>query len=177
MKNRRKNQETSGTPAEQPSAAASRRSFFWTLGIALAGIAAFEYAVLAVDFLRPRRRRFRDAAGSIVRAGPVEQFEPDSVTAFPQGKFYLARLKDGGFLAMSRECTHLGCTVPWIAGEHRFVCPCHASAFDINGEVVSPPAPRPLDLYAVRIENGVVKVDVSRPVRRRSFLAEQVTWQ
>ena len=48
--------------------------------------------------------------------------------------------KNGGFLAMSRTCTHLGCTVPWVEDEGRFVCPCHSSVFDINGDVVDPPA-------------------------------------
>ncbi len=147
----------------------SRRSFFWTLGAALGGLAFLEYIVVAADFLRLRKRRALGDVGSIVRAGPVEQFEPETVTAFPQGKFYLARLRGGGFLALSRECTHLGCTVPWIADEHRFVCPCHASAYDINGVVVSPPAPRPLDLYEIRIENGIVKVDLSRRVRRQKL--------
>jgi cytochrome b6-f complex iron-sulfur subunit len=153
----------------------SRRSFFWSLGVALGGLALLEYVVVAADFLRLRRRRALGSAGGIVRAGPVERFEPGSVTAFPQGKFYLARLDDGGFLALSRECTHLGCTVPWIADERRFVCPCHASAYDISGDVVNPPAPRPLDLYEVRIENGIVKVDVSRPVRRRKSEPGQIT--
>jgi cytochrome b6-f complex iron-sulfur subunit len=147
----------------------SRRSFFWTLGLSLGGLALLEYVVVAADFLRLRKRRAVGDTGSIVRAGPVEQFEPGSVTAFPQGKFYLARLAGGGFLALSRECTHLGCTVPWVADERRFVCPCHASAYDINGDVVSPPAPRPLDLFEVRIENGIVKVDVSQRVERESI--------
>ncbi|MHC4765261.1 MAG: QcrA and Rieske domain-containing protein [Planctomycetota bacterium] len=163
-------------PKQQTAEAqGSRRSFFWTLGLSLSSLALLEYIVVAADFLRLRKRRAVGAVGSIVRAGPVEQFEPGSVTAFPQGKFYLARLAGGGFLAMSRECTHLGCTVPWIANEGRFVCPCHASAYDINGDVVSPPAPRPLDLYEVRIENGIVKVDISRPVRRQKFELGQVT--
>jgi cytochrome b6-f complex iron-sulfur subunit len=65
--------------------------------------------------------------------------------------------------------------VPWIADQHRFVCPCHASAYDINGDVVSPPAPRPLDLYAVRIENGIVKVEIGKPVKREAFDDGQVT--
>jgi cytochrome b6-f complex iron-sulfur subunit len=107
-------------------------------------------------------------------AGPVEQFEPGSVTAFPAGRFYLSRLTDGGFLAVSRECTHLGCTVPWIEDEGRFVCPCHASAYDIRGDVLSPPAPRALDLHPVRIENGIVKVDTGRTLKRRAFEASQV---
>ncbi|MHC4946927.1 MAG: QcrA and Rieske domain-containing protein [Planctomycetota bacterium] len=152
----------------------SRRGFFWTLGVALGGIALLESLVVAIDFLRPRRRRATTDDDAIVLAGPVTRFARDSVTAFPAGRFYLARLETGGFLALSRECTHLGCTVPWVAAEHRFVCPCHASAYDITGAVVSPPAPRPLDLYDVRIENGLVKVDVSRPVSRRRFDDGQV---
>jgi len=116
----------------------------------------------------------QDGPGTQV-AGPVERFEPGSVTAFREGHFYLARLEDGGFLALHRKCTHLGCTVPWISDEQRFSCPCHASAFDIRGDVISAPAARPLELFAVRIDNGIVKVDTSKPVRRASFASDQVT--
>ena len=91
-----------------------------------------------------------------------------------QGFFHLTRLADGGFLAVSRECTHLGCTVPWMAEEGRFVCPCHSSAYDIRGDVLSPPAPRALDIHPVRIENGIVKVDTGRTRQRRYFEASQV---
>lgn len=142
----------------------------------LGGVALAEAAWVAVSFLRPRRRRGGDGGGvGLIVAGPVERFEPDSVTAFREGKFYLVRLEDGGFLALHRRCTHLGCTVPWIADDHRFACPCHASVFDIRGNVLSPPAPRALDLFPVRIENGIVKVDTGRPVRRESFEPGQVT--
>ena len=61
------------------------------------------------------------------------------------------------------------CSVPWFEREQRFACPCHASAFDIRGAVVNAPAPRPLDLFAVSVEDGVVKVDTGRLTRRTSF--------
>ena len=93
-----------------------------------------------------------------------------------RGKFYLVRLKDGGFLALSRTCTHLGCSVPWIEKEMKFACPCHGSAFDITGNVVSAPAPRPLDMYPITIENQIIKVDTRKPIRRSSFRVEQVTY-
>jgi len=143
--------------------------------IGLGIVVVLEYLWLFLEFLRPRRSR---AASSrldrIFVAGPTERFAPSSVTPFPGGKFYLVRLEDGGFLAMGRECTHLGCTVPWVAEDGKFVCPCHASAYDITGRVLSPPAPRPLDLFAVRIENDVVKVDLSRRIRRTTFEQDQV---
>jgi cytochrome b6-f complex iron-sulfur subunit len=154
----------------------SRRRFLSKLWPVLGGLALAELVWIVVSFLRPRRSR--TGAGDeteVIVAGPVERFEPDSVTAFREGKFYLVRLEDGGFLALHRKCTHLGCTVPWIADERRFACPCHASVFDIRGDVLGPPAPRALDLFAVRIENGIVKVDTSRPIRRDSFEPGQVT--
>lgn len=152
----------------------SRRAFLWKAWIGLAAVGAAELIWVVIDFLRPRPiRGEREAA--VITAGPAEAFEPDSVTAFPQGKFYLVRLQDGGFLAVSRECTHLGCTVPWVEEEHRFVCPCHSSAFDIHGEVVNPPAPRALDLFEVRIENRIVKVNTANLRRRDAFDPAQVT--
>jgi cytochrome b6-f complex iron-sulfur subunit len=171
MSGRRKKKETS----EVASDPASRRSFFWKIWLALGGLFILESIWVIVDFLRPRGSRAASDRESVVVAGPIERFEVNSVTAFQKGKFYLARMESGGFLAMSRECTHLGCTVPWVDEEKRFVCPCHASAYDIKGNVVSPPAPRALDLYAVRIENGIVKVDTSRAIVRSSFDANQVT--
>jgi cytochrome b6-f complex iron-sulfur subunit len=137
-------------------------------------VALAEVTWVVLSFLRPRAERPALTDG-IVTAGAVDDFSPGTVTAFPGGKFYLVRLDDGGFLALHRQCTHLGCTVPWDEATARFICPCHASTFDLRGDVVAPPAPRALDLFPIRIENGIVKVDVSRPIRRSLFDPAQVT--
>lgn len=150
-----------------------RRHFLQWLGAGLGLVAIGEGIWVALSFLRPRRRQAA-AATALVICGRVEDFAPGSVTPFPAGKFYLARLEEGGFMALHRECTHLGCTVPWSRTEGRFVCPCHASTFDISGQVLAAPAPRPLDLLAVRIENGVIKVDTRQRRTRTEFRADQV---
>jgi len=147
----------------------TRRGFLGRLWLLLCGVALVEAVWIVAEFLRPRGRRDAGSDGAaIFVAGPIERFRPGTVTAFPEGRFYLARLEDGGFLALNRECTHLGCTVPWVADEKRFICPCHASSFDIRGDVLSPPAPRPLDIFPVRIENDIVKVELGEPVRRKT---------
>jgi len=154
----------------------TRRRFLTWLWVGLGGLILVEYVWLVIEFLRPRGRSLTDKTDAvIVEAGPIERFDPGTVTAVPAGRFYLARLSDGGFLALSRECTHLGCTVPWNQEEQKFICPCHASAFDIRGDVLGGPAPRALDVFAVRIENEIVKIDVSRPIRRESFAVSQLT--
>ena len=153
----------------------SRRSFLARAMRVLGGLALLQAGWITVSTLVSRQRPGPDDLTSGMRvAGPVDRFKPGSVTAFADGEFYLVRLDDGGFLAMHRKCTHLGCSVPWIADEQRFACPCHASAFDIHGDVLNAPAPRPLDLFPVAIEDGIVSVDTGRPMRRTEFELTQV---
>ena len=153
----------------------SRRSFLNKLWIGLGLVALAEVVAVVFAFLRSNKSKAREADfNAMVTAGAVNKFEPNSVTAFVRGRFYLARLEDGGFLALSRKCTHLGCTVPWVEKEMKFACPCHASAFDITGDVINSPAPRPLDIYPIFIENNVVKVDTSKPMKRNQFEVSQV---
>lgn len=155
----------------------SRRGFFKTLWWVTGGVVLAEGLWVISDLLGNRNAAIQPSEKStLVVAGPADRFAPGSVTPFPEGKFYLVRLADGGFLALSRKCTHLGCTVPWDKETKRFVCPCHASAFNIQGEVLSPPSPRPLDTFAVRIENKMVKVDVRAAQKREKFSTDQVQY-
>ena len=136
-----------------------------------------EFIAVAMAFLRPgKSTSLQDGGDGVVVGGSVDKFVPNTVTAFVRGRFYLACLEDGGFLALSSKCTHLGCTLPWVEKEHKFVCPCHASAFDITGNVISAPAPRALDMHAVTIENNVVKVDTGKLQKRAEFNKQQVAY-
>lgn len=149
-----------------------RRRLLGRIWAVLGAAAGLQTGWIALSFLRPRRAA--SEPGALFVAGPVDRFAPGTVTALPERQAYVARLKDGGFLALHRECTHLGCTVPWDSATERFACPCHGSSFDITGAVVAAPAPRPLDFYPVRVENGLVKVELQRRQRRAAFDRSQV---
>jgi cytochrome b6-f complex iron-sulfur subunit len=165
------------TEEKKSEAESNRRSFLNILWIILGGVALVEFVAVVFAFLRPRKSKARgEDSDLIVTAGTVERFTPKSVTAFVRGKFYLARLEDGGFLALSRTCTHLGCTVPWVEKEMKFACPCHGSVFDISGNVINAPAPRELDIYPITIENKMIKVDTRKPIKRSTFRVEQVIY-
>lgn len=155
----------------------SRRTFLTRLWACLGLLALVEWVVVGVAFLRRgKAEQASRNSDATVTCGHVENYQSGTVTAFVRGRFYLARLKDGGFMAISRQCTHLGCTVPWIEEEKRFACPCHASVFDITGTVINAPAPRALDIYAVTIENNIVSVDVRQPIQRSEFKKEQAVY-
>jgi cytochrome b6-f complex iron-sulfur subunit len=67
-------------------------------------------------------------------------------------------LSDGKLHALSLICTHLGCIVSWQSDQMRFLCPCHASIFDVNGTVLGGPAPRPLPSYEAKVSGNTVIV-------------------
>jgi cytochrome b6-f complex iron-sulfur subunit len=161
-------------PAIEPAAPA-RRDFLGRVGKGLGILAGVELLAVVVAYLAPARGGAA-RGGALVVAGPVAEFTPSSVRAFPGGRFYLVRLADGGFLALSSRCTHLGCMVPWDGKQRVFPCPCHASRFDDRGDVLAPPATRALDLFPVVIEGGIVKVDTSRRIERARFEPGQVTY-
>jgi cytochrome b6-f complex iron-sulfur subunit len=61
-------------------------------------------------------------------------------------------------IALKSRCTHQGCTVKWDLDNNKFACPCHGSAYNKKGEVVSGPAEKPLEIYEVKEEEGLVLV-------------------
>jgi menaquinol-cytochrome c reductase iron-sulfur subunit len=67
---------------------------------------------------------------------------------------WVVQLPDQKIVAFGPQCTHLGCAYHWEEATGEFLCPCHSSVFSLSGAVVSGPAPRPLDRYDVKIENG-----------------------
>jgi cytochrome b6-f complex iron-sulfur subunit len=154
----------------------TRRDFFGLAWKGLGILAGLEAMGMITAYIFSGKNRNVMAPKQLFEAGPVDSFGKNTVSAFMGGRFYLARQQDGGFIALSLRCTHLGCAVSWEERQKRFICPCHSSAFDINGEVLNPPAARALDYYPVLIENGVVKVDIGTLKERNSFRKDQLIY-
>lgn len=154
--------------------AVSRRSFL-KLGISALGAAALlELGGASLLYLRPQETAV--SFGKVIKVGPVEAFPPGSVTEFTNGRFFLVRGEDGGFLAIYRRCPHLGCTVHWVTEDNQFHCPCHAARFDAHGDYNNPPVPRPLDTFAIIINEEGVIVDTSAIQQREQFAPEQLAY-
>ncbi len=58
--------------------------------------------------------------------------------------------------AFSNLCTHLSCRVTWKDDNQEYECPCHNAIFDIDGNVVSGPPPKPLSVFETKVEDGVL---------------------
>jgi Rieske Fe-S protein len=75
------------------------------------------------------------------------------------GSCWLVRAaEDGPIRAFSTVCPHLGCGVDFDEAASKFNCPCHTSAFDLDGRCLSGPSPRGLDELEAHVEGHDVLV-------------------
>jgi cytochrome b6-f complex iron-sulfur subunit len=98
----------------------------------------------------------------------------------PDGKFFIVKVppdasvkpaedEDGnvnpeGIMAIYQVCVHLGCLVPYIPSERRFICPCHGSTYERDTKYVRGPAPRDLDQFRVKVVNDTIVVNTGQRV-------------
>ncbi|MFL7812525.1 MAG: ubiquinol-cytochrome c reductase iron-sulfur subunit [Anaerolineales bacterium] len=153
----------------------SRKDFMNIIWGAAGAAAAAELTLVGLRFLSPRSGE--GEFGGTFNLGDFNQFPTGSVTPVEAGRFYLVRMEDGGFLAVYRRCTHLGCAVPFDQASRQFVCPCHGSEFTMDGDVLNQPAPRPLDLFELTItDNGEIVVDTRNSIERDEASPAQIIY-
>ena len=117
----------------------------------------------------------------VPRLFPVVARRKDAWTQYaaqPIGSVYLCRARDDEVpQAFTAVCPHLGCTVNFQPSQDKFVCPCHNSAFNVDGTRVDPansPSPRSMDALAVEIRyEQEVWVDYRRFVGGKSEQIEE----
>ena len=71
---------------------------------------------------------------------------------------YVFRKNETDTIVFSNVCTHLSCRVIFHEDIQEYVCPCHDGRFDIDGEIISGPQPRPLDTYENKVEEGILLI-------------------
>jgi cytochrome b6-f complex iron-sulfur subunit len=102
---------------------------------------------------------------NIVAAGPTSQVVLGDVleVRVPDHNIDICR-DDKGFYAMSANCTHAACLILYQSQADGFLCPCHGSTYDYNGQNQTAPAPMPLQHFKLIIDGGNLYVDTSQPV-------------
>lgn len=140
----------------------------------IAAVVSFEIIYVLYGLVGKKRPNLMNK--DLFNAGKVSSFENGKIYPFGSGLFYLSKFSDGGFLAISIKCTHLGCMVQFDSTNQGFMCPCHSSKFNKYGEVLSPPATRALDLFPIVIEKGEILVDTEHPIQRNIFKPSQLTY-
>lgn len=156
----------------------SRRGFLAkVVTIACGGLATLAPVAAGVwSFLDPLRRKSAAATflpvtdlsaipdDGVPRQFPVIAERVDAWTGFPPepiGAVYLCRKQGSQEVeALTATCPHAGCFIDLEPTGKSFRCPCHNSAFTLEGGIVEPsPSPRPMDSLECRVsQNGEVAV-------------------
>lgn len=152
-----------------------RRSFLGRATVLVGGLVAGVVLVPAARVLTwPAGRRVVDgddgwidvaAAVDLVPGGPprrVEIVAPSRRDAWarqrdvPVGAAWLVVAAAEQVAAFSTACPHLGCSIDYDRPGGRFRCPCHDSAFGLDGRRLGGPAKRDLDPLEARVDGGRV---------------------
>jgi Rieske Fe-S protein len=150
----------------------TRRNLFSFATIAVGSLIGLVLAVPGVAYLiSPLRKKESDASfETLTRLSQLERGVPrafaiikdqrDAWVTYPRepaGSVWLIRQSEGSnpaVLALSAECPHLGCAVNLSADGKGFLCPCHTSAYDIEGKPKNQVPPRPMDRLEVELSGS-----------------------
>ena len=164
-------QPANPTPPAQPAVAApapasvpplqkpiKRRDFIWTAWGAFAAFLGASAGAMG-KFMLPN---VLYEESQVFKAGKPEDFPLGVSTKLTKDHRVWVVKTDHTLYAFWARCTHLGCTPNWFDAEKRFKCPCHGSNFNIEGDVIAGPAPKPLFRCAVTLlPTGEILVDKS----------------
>lgn len=100
---------------------------------------------------------------ALVRVASVADIASGTGRMVQAGEATIALFNVGGtFYAIDNRCTHVG--GPLSQGrlsENVVTCPWHGSRFDVTtGQVVGPPARRPVQAYPARVQGDGVFVEI-----------------
>jgi Rieske Fe-S protein len=70
----------------------------------------------------------------------------------------IAQFKQGMFAALDAICTHMNCTVSYVALNVELECPCHGSTYEVDGTVIGGPAPLPLTRFTATSDGTTLTV-------------------
>jgi Rieske Fe-S protein len=140
----------------------SRRRFInWMLGTS---VGAFLVSVLypIARYLIPPTVGESTAATVTLAIKPGD-VKPNTGQIFKFGSrpAILIRTPAGELKAFSAVCTHLNCTVQYRPDLSHIWCACHNGHFDLNGQNIAGPPPRPLDALAANVRGSQIVVSKS----------------
>lgn len=128
----------------------TRRSFLDLMlgATATAWVATVLYPV--IRYLKPLQQA-SPTGPSRLDSGAVSKLAQASFVIVPVAGKRVLVFRDGEsrLRALDAKCTHEGCTVQYVPGESSVWCACHDARFDVDGNVVSGPPPRPLPRFEI----------------------------
>jgi len=127
-----------------------RRFLNWFLGTSAGALLAAVFYP-ALRFVSPPE--IPEAATNQIEAGftndPELLDKGYKIVRFGAEPVILIRVSEGDFRAFAATCTHLDCIVEYHRNEQVIWCNCHNGEYDLSGQRVAGPPPKPLEAFEV----------------------------
>ena len=149
---------TGSRPEGSPQLTTRRRFLDYLLGTsAIATLGAILYPI--IRFMAPPH--VVEAMQNSVVAAKLSELPPNSGKIFKFGSKpgLLIRTANGELKAFSAVCTHLECIVQYRPDTKQIWCACHNGQYNLNGENIGGPPPRPLEAYPVNTRGDDIVVN------------------
>ncbi|MCE4564915.1 Rieske (2Fe-2S) protein [Maribellus sp. CM-23] len=75
-----------------------------------------------------------------------------------KGNIMVFRTGENSYLALSKICTHQGCSVTYSHADGNVPCPCHGSKYTTAGVVINGPATANLKKYSVTKSGNILTI-------------------
>jgi Rieske Fe-S protein len=151
------NQTTGNTRFSSPQNNSRRRFLDYLLGTsAFATMGAILYPILR--FMTPPQ--VVESTENSVLAAKLNEIPTNAGKIFKFGNKpgLLVRTASGEFKAFSAVCTHLDCIVQYRPETKQIWCACHNGQYNLSGQNIGGPPPRPLEEYKVNTRGDDVVV-------------------
>jgi nitrite reductase/ring-hydroxylating ferredoxin subunit len=137
----------------------SRRKFVSVLIAAFSLLTGAALAAPVVGFLLPPRRQLIQP--DRIRAATIAEIADNTARVVRFRNRPVLLIRDGDrYHAVSALCTHMNvCQLGWDPNRRVLSCPCHDGAFDIRGNVLHGPPPRPLTAYEVKLQGEHIFIE------------------
>ncbi len=147
----------------------SRRDFVKVVTGFLGAVIGGVIALPAVGYFLGPALQSQSSKEREFKAGPLENYPEGVPTLFSfnitkvngwertvnsYGVYITRRGQD--VKVLSNVCTHLSCRVKWHEDKQEYICPCHDASFNIDGQIISGPPPRPMDPMQSVVRDGAV---------------------
>ena len=164
---------TTGDIGEIPRRSFLSRCLTFTIGTLVTLVPAVPAVMFFIDPLMRKKRAVGMTGDAIdpegfIKVATTEQLGPrpryikvvadlqDFWNKFPDsevGAVYLSKDEQGEITCFNARCPHLGCTVKFAEGADAFACPCHDSAFGLDGKPTNQIPPRDLDRLKTKVDD------------------------
>ena len=146
------------TEAGPPRSPMRRRFLNWLLGAGAGGLTATVLYPVFRYMIPPQMEE--STTNQVTLALSPSEIAPNTGEIFRFGSSpgILIRTPEGELRAFDAMCTHLDCIVQYRDDISHIWCACHNGHYDLVGNAIKGPPPRPLNRYTVNVQDDKIVI-------------------